>query len=186
MILRQSRSLLQRKNVATSNLECLSIRVFPRVLFTLSLECRQVISCQSCKTIMYSPKCTKSNFLLSAPPPFWKEKRLHPCSLELQSAIHLILDNDCHDRRKSSGVAISILAYGHDQQTKLPGVLLALALGASLFFTLIISMFFNESGSLVKGCDDNGLLYFRRQHAFQLKYRNCGFWCILCLPLNFF
>ena len=127
---------------------------------------------------MYSPKCTKSNFLLSAPPPFWKEKRLHPCSLELQSAIHPILDNDRHDRQKSSGVygvAILILAYGHDQQIKLPGVLLALALGASLFFTLIISMFFNESGSLVKGCDDNRLLYVRRQHAFQLKYRNCGF-----------
>ena len=73
-------------------------------------------------------------------------------------------------------MAISILAYGHDQQIKLPGVLLALALGASPFFTLIILMFFfNESCSLVKGCDGNGLLYVRRQHAFQLKNRNCGF-----------
>lgn len=128
---------------------------------------------------MYSPKCTKNNFFNIPPPPFWKEKRLHPCSLELQSAIHPILDNDCLDQRKSSGVygvAISVLAYGHDQQIKLPGVLLALALGASPFFTLIILMFFfNESCSLVKGCDDNGLLYVRRQHAFQLKYRNCGF-----------
>ena len=94
---------------------------------------------------MYSPKCTKNHFFTIPPPPFWKEKRLHPCSLELQSAIHSILDNDCHDQWKSSGVygvAISILAYGHDQQIKLPGVLLALALGASPFFTLIILMFF--------------------------------------------
>ena len=138
---------------------------------------------------MYSPKCTRNNFFTIPPPPFWKEKRLHPCSLELQLAIHPILDTDCHDQRKSLGVygvAISILAFGHDQQIKLPGVLLALALGASPFFTLIISMFFNESGTLVKGCDDNGLLYVRRQHAFQLKYRSCGFLCILCLPLNFF
>ena len=138
---------------------------------------------------MYSPKCTKNNFFTIPPPPFWKEKRLHPCSLELQLAIHPILDTDCHDQRKSLGVygvAISILAFGHDQQIKLPGVLLALALGASPFFTLIISMFFNESGSLVKGCDDNGLLCVRRQHAFQLKYRSCGFLRILCLPLNFF
>lgn len=94
---------------------------------------------------MYSPKCTKNNFFNIPPPPFWKEKSLHPCSLELQSAIHPILDNDCLDQRKSSGVygvAISVLAYGHDQQIKLPGVLLALALGASPFFTLIILMFF--------------------------------------------
>ena len=94
---------------------------------------------------MYSPKCTRNNFFTIPPPPFWKEKRLHPCSLELQSAIHPILDTDCCDQQKSLGVydaAISILAYGHDQQIKLPGVLLALALGTSPFFTLIILMFF--------------------------------------------
>ena len=94
---------------------------------------------------MYSPKCTKNHFFNIPPSPFWKEKRLHPCSLELQSTIYPILDTDCHDQRKSPGVygvAISILAYGHDQQIKLPGVLLALALGASPFFTLIILMFF--------------------------------------------